>query len=99
VALLMEVSMAGLPICQDYSPADLRQRAARERDPRAVLRLLAIANALEGMTRAEAARLAGMERQALHDAIQRFNAEGPMVCMTGPGPVARSSSALVSRRR
>jgi transposase len=78
VALLMEVSMAGLPICQDYSPADLRQRAARERDPRAVvLRLLAIANALEGMTRAEAARLAGMERQALHDAIQRFNAEGP----------------------
>jgi transposase len=39
--------------------------------------LLAIANALEGMTRAEAARLAGMERQALHDAIQRFNAEGP----------------------
>lgn len=42
-----------------------------------MLRLLAIANALEGMTRAEAARLAGMERQALHDAIQRFNAEGP----------------------
>jgi hypothetical protein len=28
----VEVSMAGLPICQDYSPADLRQRAARERD-------------------------------------------------------------------
>ena len=28
-------------------------------------------------SRAEAARLAGMERQALHDAIQRFNAEGP----------------------
>src|SRR3712207_7469352 len=69
--------MAGLPIRQDYSPADLRQRAARERDTRASLRLLAIANALEGMTRAEAARLAGMERQALHDAIQRFNAEGP----------------------
>src|SRR3712207_8922982 len=69
--------MAGLPIRQDYSPADLRQRAAREKDCRASLRLLAIANALEGMTRAEAARLAGMERQALHDAIQRFNAEGP----------------------
>jgi hypothetical protein len=38
--------------------------------------LLAIANALEGTTWAEAARLAGMERQALLDAIQRFNAEG-----------------------
>ena len=69
--------MAALRIRQDYAPADLRQRAARERDTRASLRLLAIANALEGMTRAEAARLAGMERQALHDAIQRFNAEGP----------------------
>src|ERR687893_2725474 len=69
--------MAALRIRQDYSPADLRQRAARERDPRAILRLLAIANALEGITRAEAARLAGIERQALHDAIQRFNAEGP----------------------
>jgi hypothetical protein len=56
-ALLMEVSMAALRIRQDYPPSDLRQRAARERDPRAILRLLAIANALEGMTRAEAARL------------------------------------------
>jgi transposase len=73
----MEVSMAGFPIRHDYAPSDLRSRAAREQDCRAVLRLLAIANALEGMTRAEAARLAGMERQALHDAIQRFNAEGP----------------------
>ena len=35
-----------------------------------------IANALEGMTRAEAARLAGMERQALRDAVLRYNAEG-----------------------
>src|SRR5215212_11815420 len=69
--------MAALRIRQDYSPSDLRQRAARERDTRAGLRLLAIANALEGMTRAEAARLAGMERQALHDAVLRFNAEGP----------------------
>ena len=69
--------MAGLPIRQDYAPSDLRMRAAREKDCRAALRLLAIANALEGMTRAEAARMAGMERQALHDAIQRFNAAGP----------------------
>jgi hypothetical protein len=76
-ALLKEISMAGLPIRQDYSPSDLRMRASREKDCRAALRLLAIANALEGMTRTEAARLAGMERQALPDAIRRFNAEGP----------------------
>ena len=36
----------------------------------------AIAGALEGLTRAEAARLAGMERQALRDAVLRYNAEG-----------------------
>jgi transposase len=73
----MEINLAGLRVRQDYAPAGLRSRAARERDTRASLRLLAIANALEGMTRTEAARLAGMQRQALHDAIQRFNAEGP----------------------
>src|ERR671917_1903103 len=71
------VAMAALQIRRDYTPSDLRRRAAREKDRRAALRLLAIANAQEGMTRAEAARLAGMERQALHDAIQRFNTEGP----------------------
>src|SRR5918997_2400086 len=71
------VVMTALQIRRDHSPTDLRLRAAREKDTRAALRLLAIANALEGMTRTEAARLAGMERQALHDAIQRFNAEGP----------------------
>jgi transposase len=38
--------------------------------------MFAIANALEGMSRAEAARLAGMERQALRDAVLRYNAEG-----------------------
>ena len=45
-----------------------RQRACR--------RLQAIAGALEGLSRAEAARLAGMERQALRDAVMRYNAEG-----------------------
>lgn len=41
------------------------------------MRRLAIANALEGLSRAEAARLAGIERQALRDAVIRYNAEGP----------------------
>ncbi|MDJ0391708.1 winged helix-turn-helix domain-containing protein, partial [Roseomonas sp. E05] len=35
-----------------------------------------MAHALEGLSRAEAARLAGMERQALRDAVVRYNAEG-----------------------
>jgi transposase len=59
-----------------YMPADLRRLARRERERRAAMRMLALANALEGMTRAEAARLAGMERQALRAAVTRYNAEG-----------------------
>jgi transposase len=38
--------------------------------------LLAIAHALEGTSRAEAARLVGLERQALRDAVIRYNAQG-----------------------
>jgi putative transposase len=38
--------------------------------------MYAIAHALEGMSRAEAARLAGMERQALRDAVVHYNVEG-----------------------
>ena len=57
-------------------PAELRARARRERDGRAAARMYAISHALEGVTRAEAARLSGMERQALRDAVVRYNAEG-----------------------
>lgn len=68
---------AALEIRMDLaSPAGLRRLARRERNPRTASRMLAIAGALEGMSRAEAARLAGMERQALRDAVVRYNAEG-----------------------
>lgn len=68
---------AALEIRTDLaSPARLRRLARLERNPRTASRMLAIASALEGMSRAEAARLAGMERQALRDAVVRYNAEG-----------------------
>src|SRR5215212_3726406 len=67
---------AALAIRDDLTPAALRRHARHEPNRRAALRLLAIANALEGMSRAEAARLAGMERQALRDAVVRYNLEG-----------------------
>ncbi len=65
-----------LPIRGDPTAEALRRQARHEPNRRAALRMLAIANALEGMSRAEAARLAGMERQALRDAVARYNAEG-----------------------
>ena len=67
---------AALAIRDDLTPSELCRLARREPNRRAALRMLAIANALEGLSRAEAARLAGMERQALRDAVVRYNAEG-----------------------
>lgn len=68
--------VAALSIRTDLSAGELRALARRQKDPRAAARMYAIAHALEGKSRAEAARLAGMERQALHDAVVRYNAEG-----------------------
>ena len=65
-----------LEIRDDLSPCELRRWARREARGRPAARAYAISNALEGMSRAEAARLAGMERQALRDAVVRYNAEG-----------------------
>ncbi len=65
-----------LAIRDDLMPEALRRHARHEPNRRAALRMLAIANALEGMSRAEAARLIGMERQALRDAVVRYNVEG-----------------------
>ena len=67
---------APLPIRPDRDPAELRRRARRERDGRVSARLLALANALEGIPREEAARLAGMTGQTLGDWVHRYNAEG-----------------------
>ena len=81
--------MPALPIRQDLPAAELRRLAWREPGRRAAMRLLAIAGALEGLSRAEAARLAGMERQALRDAVVRYNAEGPQGLHDRPAPVGR----------
>src|SRR3954471_10347099 len=55
---------------------ELRREARRCRDARAARRMLALALVLEGSSRAEAARAAGMDRQALRDWVHRYNAEG-----------------------
>jgi transposase len=67
---------APLPIRGDRDAAELRRLARRERDGRVSARLLALANALDGLPREEAARLAGMTGQTLGDWVHRDNAEG-----------------------
>ena len=67
---------AALASRDDLTPEALRRHARCAPNRRAALRMLAIASALEGRSRADAARLAGMERQALRDAVVRYNGEG-----------------------
>ncbi len=61
----------------DYDSQQLRSLARRSRDPRQVRRLLALAAVYDGMSRAEAAKVGGMDRQTLRDWAHRFNDEGP----------------------
>ena len=60
----------------EYSAADLRRLASREKRGEVVRRLLALAMILEGHSRTEAAEMNGMDRQTLRDWVHRYNAEG-----------------------
>jgi transposase len=65
-----------LPIRTDIKVRTLRRLARREGHGRVAARLLAIANALDGMSRKAAAEAAGMDRQTLRDWIHRYNEAG-----------------------
>jgi transposase len=69
--------MTALSIRRDRTPEMLRKLAKAETNTRVARRLLAIANALSGMSRKEAAEAAGMDRQTLRDWVIRYNAHGP----------------------
>src|SRR4051794_41883803 len=55
---------------------ELRREARRCRDTAASRRMLALALGLEGASREEAARAAGMDRQTLRGWVHRYNEEG-----------------------
>ncbi len=61
----------------DYSAAALRRLAAGSKHASQSRRLLSLAAVLDGMSREDAARIGGMDRQTLRDWVHRFNAEGP----------------------
>jgi len=69
-----------LEIRDDLPAEELRAPASRERSDRAAPRSPAIADAPNGLSRADAATAAGMERQAPRDAVLRYNADGSSPC-------------------
>ena len=74
----------------DYTAGEVRRLAKRAKDVGQTRRLLAIAAVLDGASRAEAAKVGGMDRQTLRDWVIRFNAQGPEGLINLPSPGAPS---------
>jgi len=70
------MSRKGIEVRKDITAVVLRRKARQEKDGQVALRILGIANILDGMDRETAARTAGMDRQTLRDWVHRYNAEG-----------------------
>ncbi len=68
---------AAVRMRSDFSAAELRCLAAATKNANQSRRLLSLAAVLDGMSRTEAARIGGMDRQTLRDWVHRFNERGP----------------------
>jgi len=77
-----------VPIRTDYTASKVRRFAKCAKDGAQARRLLALAAVLDGVSREEAARLGGMDRQTLRDWVIRFNEQGPDGLINIPSPVA-----------
>src|SRR5688572_6421381 len=68
---------AAVRMRSDFSAGELRRRATTTKNSNQSRRLLSLAAILDGMSRIEAARIGGMDRQTLRDWVHRFNERGP----------------------
>jgi transposase len=68
---------AAVELKGDWSSEEFRRLAAKAKDAHQARRLLALAAIRDGKTRAEAARIGGMDRQTLRDWVHAINAKGP----------------------
>ena len=68
---------AAVSLRDGFEADDLRGLATKAPDANQARRLLALAAVYDGMDRAEAARIGGMDRQTLRDWVHRFNEQGP----------------------
>jgi transposase len=86
--------MTAVTLRTDYSTVELRRLAAAGKNANQSRRLLSLAAVLDGMSRSEAARIGGMDRQTLRDWVHRFNADGPDGLRDGwsKGPEPRLSA-------
>jgi transposase len=83
----------------DYSATELRRLARRSKDVNQSRRLLSLAAVRDGMDRAAAAKIGGMDRQTLCDWVHRFNASGPegLIDHWTEGPKPRLSAEQLAQ--
>jgi transposase len=84
---------------EDYSAEELRTLARRPNDVSQSRRLLSLAAVRDGMGRAGAAKIGGMDRQTLRDWVHRFNASGPegLIDSRTEGPKPRLSGEQLAQ--
>ena len=77
---------AAVGLRDDFTAGELRRLAGKAKNADQVRRLLALAAVYDGMDRATAARIGGMDRQTLRDWVHRFNEHGPNGLGNRPSP-------------
>ena len=84
-----------------YGADELRELAVKSCDTAVARRLLAIAMVLEGASRSDAARQAGMDRQTLRDWAHRYNEEGVagLASRKAPGAAGKLTAAQMAELR
>ena len=85
----------------DHTSTELRGLAAKCDDACKARRLLAIAMILDGVSRLDAARQAGMDRQTLRDWVHRYNEAGiqGLASRKAPGATAKLTQAQMAELR
>lgn len=92
---------AAIELQGDMSAADFRRAAKASRDANQARRLLALAAIRDGMSRSEAARIGGMDRQTLPDWVHAFNERGidGLINRALPGRPSKLSDAQKAELR
>lgn len=90
---------AAIRVRSDYSSAALRRYGLRCGDADQVRRLLAVALILDGSSRNEAAKVAGVTLQIVRDWVVRFNDGGPEGLATRKAPGRASILKAEQRAR
>ncbi len=87
--------MVVVPLREDFDGTQVRGHASRCDDGNQARRLLSIAAVYDGMSRRDAVRLGGMDRQTLRDWVHRFNGEGPegLLDRKAPGAPAKLTAS------